>query len=72
MKTTIDWFKFRCKVNPFELLELIRPAFGTVGYMLEIRTGVKGRDGGSCGADVVLPEDRSAHIDYGGESRRGW
>ena len=73
MKTTIDWFKFRCKLNPFELFDLIRPAFGTVGFMLELRTGVKGRDGWSFGADVVLPDACTiAHIDYGGESQRGW
>lgn len=72
MKTTIDWFKFRCKLNPFELLEFIRPAFGTVGYMLELRTGAKPRDGWSFAADVVLPDLTIAHIDYGGDSQRGW
>ena len=73
MKTTIDWFKFRCKVNPFELFDLIRPAFGTVGFMLELRTGVKGRDGWLFGADVVLPDTCTiAHIDYGGDSQKGW
>ncbi len=72
MKTTVDWLKFRCKLSPFELLELIRPAFGTVGYMLELRTGAKARDGWSFAADLVLPDTTIAHIDYGGDSQRGW
>ena len=73
MKTSIDWFKFRCKLTPFEVFELIRPAFGTLGCMLELRTGVKGRDGWSFGADLVVPDAGTiAHIDYGGESQRGW
>lgn len=72
MKTTIDWLKFRCKLTPFEILELIRPAFGTVGYMLEIRTSAKPRDGWSFACEVVLPDHTIAHIDYGGDSQRGW
>lgn len=72
MKTTIDWLKFRSKLNPFELLDFVRPAFGTVGEMLEIRTGAKPRDGWSFAADLVIPDHTIAHIDYGGESQRGW
>ena len=72
MKTTIDWLKFRSKLNPFDLLELVRPAFGSVGHLLEIRTGSKGRDGWKWGADIVLPDNPVAHIDYGGESQRDW
>src|SRR5450830_291080 len=72
MKTTIDWLKFRSKLNPFELLELVRPAFGTVGELLEIRTGSKARDGWSFGADIVIPDHTIAHIDYGGASQRDW
>lgn len=72
MKTTIDWLKFRCKLNPFELLDLVRPAFGTVGELLEIRTGAKARDGWTFAADLILPDHTIAHIDYGGDSQRGW
>lgn len=72
MKTTIDWLKFRCKLNPFELLDLVRPAFGTVGEMLEIRTGAKPRDGWKFAADLVIPDHVIAHIDYGGDSQRDW
>lgn len=72
MKTTIDWLKFRSKLNPFEILELVRPWFGTVGDLLEIRTGGKGRDGWARGADIWIPDNQIAHIDYDGESQRGW
>lgn len=72
MKTTIDWLKFRSKLNPFELLERVRPAFGAVGEMLEIRTGAKARDGWSFASEIVLPDHNIAHVDYGGDSQRGW
>ena len=72
MKTTIDWLKFRCKLHPNKILELIRPAFGTVGEMLEIRTGAKPRDGWTSAFDVVIPDHTIAHIDFGGDSQRGW
>lgn len=72
MKTTIDWLKFRCKLNLLDLVERVRPAFGSVGEMLELRTGAKPRDGWLYAAELVLPDTTIAHIDYGGESQRGW
>lgn len=72
MKTTIDWLKFRSKLGPHGLLDLIRPAFGTVGEMLEIRTGAKPRDGWTYGAEIFIPDNPIAHIDYGGDSQRDW
>lgn len=72
MKTTIDWLKFRCKVNPFELVDLIRPAFGSVGELLEVRTGAKPRDGWTFAIEICIPDQTIAHIDYGGESQRDW
>jgi len=72
VKTTIDWLKFRSKMGPFELLELVRPAFGTVAEMLELRTGAKARDGWTHAAEITLPDHTVAHIDYGGESQRDW
>lgn len=72
MKTTIDWLKFRSKLGPFALLELVRPAFGTVAELLEIRTGIKPRDGWTYAAEIFLPDHPIARIDYGGESQRDW
>jgi hypothetical protein len=53
-------------------LDFVRPAFGTVGDMLEIRTGSKPRDGWAHGLDIVIPDHTIAHIDYGGASQREW
>lgn len=72
MKTTIDWLKFRSKFGPFDLLEFVRPAFGSVGELLELRTGAKPRDGWTHAAEIVIPDHVIAHIDYGGDSQRGW
>ena len=72
MKTTIDWLKFRSKLNHFDLLERIRPAFGSVGEMLEIRTGAKARDGWTHAAEIFIPDHPIARIDYGGDSQRDW
>lgn len=72
MKTTIDWLKFRSKKGPFELLELVRPAFGTLGDLLELKTGAKPRDGWTHAAEIVIPDHVIAHIDYGGDSQRDW
>ena len=72
MKTTIDWLKFRSKLGPFELLELVRPAFGTVGEILELKTGAKPRDGWTHAAEICIPDHVIAHIDYGGNSQRDW
>lgn len=72
MKTTIDWLKFRSKLGPFDLLERLRPAFGTVADLVEIRTGAKPRDGWTYAAEIFIPDHPIARIDYGGESQRDW
>ena len=72
MKTTIDWLKFRSKRNHFEILDLVRPAFGTVGEMLEMTTGLKPRDGWLYAAEITIPDHQIARIDYGGDSQNGW
>jgi hypothetical protein len=72
VKTSIDWLKFRSKLGPFDLLELVRPAFGSVGDLLELKTGAKPRDGWTHAAEICIPDHVLAHIDYGGDSQRGW
>lgn len=73
MKTTVDWFKFRTRSNPFEILDSIRPAFGTVGHLLDFGKPEKGKDGWEHRRCLVLGGDQLvAKIDYGGESQRGW
>lgn len=72
MKTTIDWFAFRTKSNPFDILEALRPCFGTVGQLLELKTGIKGKDGWTYAAELALPDHSLGRIDYGGDSQKEW
>ena len=72
MKTTIDWFAFRTKSNPFDVLKALRSCFGTVGELLELRTGLKGKDGWIHGAEIAIPDHVLGRIDYGGDSQKGW
>jgi len=72
VKTTVDWLRFRCKLNPFELFELVRPAFGSTAELLVLNQGAKPRDGWLCAASLSLPDTPIARIDYGGDSQRGW
>lgn len=73
MKTTVDWLKFRTLRNPFEAIEAIRAAFGTVGDLLALGGPQKGKDGWLHRRSVILAGDQTiAQIDYGGESQRGW
>lgn len=73
MKTTIDWFCFRTQSNPFETLEKMRPMFGTAFDLVELKTGLQGKDGWLRGAEISMAGDISlGRIDYDGESQRGW
>lgn len=72
MKTTIDWVTFRTKTNPFAILPLMVPAFGTCGDLLTLLPGAKGHDGWERSQEIMLVDIRLGTIDYGGESQRGW
>lgn len=72
MKTTIDWLAFRTKTNPFQILEALRPCFGTVGELLVLNTGLKGKDGWLRGASIEIPDHQLGRIDYDGDSQKGW
>lgn len=73
MKTTVDWLTFRTKSDPFEILEKLRPLFGTASDLLTLRTGIKGIDGWMRAGELVIAGDVSiGRIDYSGESQRGW
>lgn len=72
MKTTIDWLAFRSKSDPFKTLEKLRPLFDTAGELLELRTGGKGKDGWTFGAEVRMADITIGRVDYGGDSQRGW
>ena len=73
MKTTVDYLKFRTRSSPFEILEALRPAFGTASDLLTLGDSAKGKDGWEhrrqlrMAGDIVI-----GAIDYGGESQRDW
>lgn len=72
-KTTVDWLAFRTKSNQFEILEALRPLFGTCSDLITFRPGLKGKDGWMWAGEVMLAGDLVlGRIDYGGESQRGW
>ena len=73
MKTTVDWLTFRTQSNPFEVLEKLRPLFGTAGDLLTFRAGIKGKDGWLRAGELSMAGDIAlGRIDYDGESQRGW
>lgn len=72
MKTTIDWVTFRTKTNPFSILPLMVPAFGTCGDLLTLVPGARGHDGWEKSQEIMLVDIRLGTIDYGGDSQRGW
>lgn len=71
-KTSIDWAGFRTKSNPFEILEALKPAFGTCAEMLTMVSSEKGRDGWQYGKDLMMVDVRLGTIDYGGDAQRDW
>lgn len=73
MKTTVDWLRFRTRSDPFEVIEAIRPMFGTAGDLVSFRPGLKGVDGWLRAGEILMAGDISlGRIDYAGESQRGW
>lgn len=73
MKTTVDALIFRTRSGPFEILEAMRPLFGTAADLLTLKTGLKGKDGWLRAAELSIAGDISiGRLDYDGESQRGW
>jgi Replication initiation factor len=72
VKTIIDWLAFRTKSSHYAVLEALRPCFGTVGELLELKTGLKGKDGWTHGCEIALPDNILGRIDYGGDSQKEW
>jgi DNA relaxase NicK len=73
MKTTIDYLRFRARAEPLEVLQALRPMFGTrAGAALEMRFLEHGSLGFQQAAQIVIGDMPVARMDYGGESQRGW
>lgn len=72
MKTTIDYLRFRAQVEPPEVLQALRPLFGSVGSDLKFRHLQRGSMGFQRASQVVIGDMPVARLDFGGESQRGW
>lgn len=71
-KTTIDYLRFRVQAEPSQVLEALRPMFGTAGEALKFRHLERGALGFQQASEVVLGDLPLARLDFGGESQRGW
>lgn len=72
MKTTIDYLAFRAQAEPPEVLQALRPMFGTLGPDLAFKHLQRGAMGFQQAAQIVIGDMPVARLDYGGESQRGW
>lgn len=71
-KTTVDWLRFRAQTEPRDVLEALRPMFGTVGTLLRLEHLQRGILGFQRAAQIVIGDMPIGRIDFGGESQRGW
>jgi len=71
-KTTVDWLTFRVQAEPPEVLQALRPMFGTLGSSLALKSAGRGSLGFEQAAQIVVGDLPLARLDFGGESQRGW
>lgn len=71
-KTTIDYLRFRAQAQPTDVLQALRPMFGTVGHHLQFRHLQRGAMGFQQASEIVIGDLALARLDFGGESQRGW
>lgn len=77
-KTSVDWFKFRAKAEPREILAAMQPMFAHTGFdgqkqdVLHIESLERGKDGWEQACRIMWLNVPIGRMDYGGESQRGW
>jgi DNA relaxase NicK len=73
MKTTVDYWKFRTRSDPFFLLDALRPCFGTTADLVDLGEPMKGKDGWEHRRHLMMAGDiKIGAVDYGGDHQRGW
>lgn len=70
MNAHVDWLRFRTQSGPFEVAEVLKPAF--CGELLELGDQQRGKDGWEWRRPLMVADVAVGSIDYGGESQRGW
>lgn len=71
-KTTVDWLRFRTQTEPLDVLEALRPMYGSAGPGLKLQHLNRGIMGFQQGAVINIADMPIGRIDFGGESQRGW
>lgn len=71
-KTTVDWFRFRTQAQPSEVLQSLKPLYGSEANLLHMKLLDRGILGFQRAAQIVLGDIPVGRIDYGGDSQRGW
>lgn len=71
-KTALDWFRFRAKAEPRDILEAMRPMFGTLAPDLALKPLGRGVLGFQQAAQIVVEDLVLGRMDFGGESQRDW
>ena len=72
MKTTVDWLRFRAKDEPVQILDALRPMYGSMAGDLHLAPGQKGILGFRQASTIKLQDIPIGRMDFGGESQRGW
>lgn len=72
MKTTVDYLAMRSKGQPVDVLEALKPMYGTWGSSLTLQSLERGAMGFLQAANILVGDMPVGRIDYGGESQRGW
>lgn len=74
-KTTVDWLRFRTQAEPRDVLEVLKPMFGTGRHEfagLSLVHMDKGILGFKQAATICMGDMPVGRMDYGGESQKGW
>lgn len=71
-KTTIDWLRFRAKAEPHEILETLRPMFGSLSDALSLQPLERGILGFKSACSLQIADMPIGRMDFGGESQREW
>lgn len=71
-KTTVDYLRFRTQAEPSEVIEAIRPMFGTLGSLLSVKSAQRGAMGFQRSLNVGIDDMHVIRLDFGGESQNGW
>jgi DNA relaxase NicK len=72
-KTTVDWFRFRAKAEPQNIIDSMRPLFPEPERdWLNLKALDRGILGFQQGSEIRLADMVVGRMDFGGESQKGW